>query len=175
MDNLRRIVVLIILVALGGGIWARYLYARSDLAESLVGIRQPPQDGGLNVTGSFDEPLGGAPGLEVSFPSCPRPIAVLPVSMKRSAIIPSEYRYRHGDFDVSYVYNGGVYPEAGVNYKLNFLHVLYRFQSMFGLIEGRQFAFYLKIWVPSGCPGVSTAEASALERGLIARIEREGA
>ena len=173
MDSLRRIVVLVILVSSGGGIGARYFYARSDLDESLVGIRRAPESAGLKVTGEFEEPLGGAPGVEVSFPSCPRPLAVLPISLKRSAIIPSEYRYRHGDFHVSYVYNGGVYPEAGVNYKLNLLHVLYRFESMFGLVEGRQFAFYLKIWVPSGCPGVSAAEASALERGLIARVERE--
>jgi hypothetical protein len=175
MEGLRRVVVFITFVSLAGGVWARYLYASSDLAESAVGVRQPPESSAIQVTGTFEEPLAGSIGFEVLSPSCPHPLAVLPVSMKRSAIIPTEYRYHQGDFDVSYVYNGAVYPEANVSYRLSFLHVLYRFESMFGLIEGRRFAFYLKIWTPSGCPAISSADASALEQGLIARIEAKDA
>ena len=174
MEGLRRSVILIILVALAGGICARYRYASSDLAESSVEIRQPLKNIGIHVTGTFVEPLAGSTGFEVSFPNCPHPLAVLPISAKRTAIIPTEYRYRLGAYDVSYVYNGNVYSEAGINYRLNFLHVLYQLQSMFGLIEGRHFAFYLKIWIPSGCPGISIPDASAVERGLIGHKNTSG-
>jgi hypothetical protein len=175
MDRLRQCALLIIFFATAGGVWARCLYASSNLAESAVEIRQPPENASIHVAGTFIEQLAALPGLEVSSPNCPLPWAVLPISMRRSAIIPTEYRYRPGDYDVAYVYNGSVYPEAGVSYKLSLLHILYRFQSMFGLIEGRQFAFYLKIWVPRGCPGVSADDASALERGLIVRVEEKNA
>jgi hypothetical protein len=86
------------------------------------------------------------------------------------AIIPTEYRYRRGEYDISYVYNGNVYPEAWISYKLSLLSTFYRFQALLGLGEARQFAYYLKIWTPSGCRGISNAEASALERALVGPI-----
>ena len=86
------------------------------------------------------------------------------------AIIPTEYRYRLGNYDISCVYNGKVYPEAWISHKLSLLGTFYRLQALFGLIEARQFAYYLKIWTPSGCRGISNAEASSLERALLGPI-----
>ncbi len=104
------------------------------------------------------------------FPHCRHPLAILPVPAWFMVIIPTEYRYRRGEYDISYVYNGIVYPEAWISYKLALLKYFYRFQALFGLVEARQFAYFLKIWIPPGCRGISNSEASALERGLVGPI-----
>lgn len=154
MEGLRRSTILTILIALAGGIWTRHLHTPSGQAASSVEIRPILENSGLQVSGTFAEPLAGLTGFEVSVPSCPQPLAILPVPATYSTIIPTEYRYRPGEYAISYVYNGIVYPEAWISYRLSFLSLLYRFQSLFGLMEAQQFAFYLKIWIPSGC-GIS--------------------
>ncbi|MGH7783243.1 MAG: hypothetical protein ACREO5_05315 [Candidatus Binatia bacterium] len=170
MAGLRRSVILIMLIALAGGIWTRHFYTNTRKAESLVEIRPSFENSGLRVTGTFDEPVGDLTGFEISFPYCSRPLAILPVPSWLMAIISTEYHYRPGEYDISYVYNGNVYPETWISYKLIFLNYFYRFQSLFGLVEARQFAYCLKIWIPPDCRGISTTEASALERGLVGPI-----
>jgi hypothetical protein len=166
MECLRYSVMLIIVAALAGGIWTRYFYTPSVQPASSVELNPTLVNSGLQVTGTFDEPVGGLTGFEVSFPNCPRPLAILPVTASFTAIIPTEYRYRRGDYDISYVYKENVYPEAWISYKLSLLRTFYQLQSLLGLMEARQFAYYLKIWTPSGCHGISNSEASALERDL---------
>ena len=163
MERLRYSVILLIVVAFAGGIWTRYLSTSSIQAASSVGIRP---NSGLQITGTFAESLADLTGFEVSFPNCPHPLAILPVPASFTAIIPTEYRYRRGEYDISYVYKGNVYREAWISYKLSLLSTFYRLQSLLGLVEARQFAYYLKIWTPSGCPGISTPEASSLERSF---------
>jgi hypothetical protein len=170
MERLRYGVILIIAAALAGGIWARCLSTSPVQAASPVEIHPLPENSGLQVTGTFDVPVGGLTGFEVSFPNCPRPLAILPVPAGFISIIPTEYRYRRGEYDISYVFNGNVYPETWISYKLSLLGTFYRFQALFGLLEARQFAYYLKIWTPSGCRGISNAEASALERAIAGPI-----
>ncbi len=170
MGRLRYSVILIIAVAFAGGILTRYLYTPSVQPASSVEIIPTLVNSGLQVTGTFDEPIGGLTGFEVSFPDCPHPLAILPVPAGLSAIIPTEYRYRRGEYDISYVYKGNVYPEVWISYKLSLLNTFYRFQALLGLVEARQFAYYLKIWIPSGCRGISNSEASSLERGLLGPI-----
>ena len=173
MDRLRYGVILIIVAAFAGGIWTRYLYTASVQPASSVEINPALVNSGLQVTGTFDVPVGGLSGFEVSFPDCTEPLAILPVPALYMAIIPTEYRYRPGNYDISYVYNGKVYPEPWISYKLSLLGTFYRLQAMFSLIEARQFAYYLKIWTPSGCRGISNAEASTLERALLRPIGHE--
>jgi len=116
MERLRYSVILIIVVAFAGGIWTRYLSIPSIQATSLVGIR-PNFDSELQLTGTFAEPLADLTGFEVSYPSCARPLAILPVPVTYTAITPTEYRYGRGEYDISYVFNGNVYPEAWISYK----------------------------------------------------------
>jgi len=172
MDRLRWIVVLIISGALAGGVFARLRYASSDLAESQFETRQPSDSDELRLSGVFVEPLNNLTGYEISVPRCPRPLAVMPVSTRTLSVAPSEHRYpRPGEYAVSYIYNGSIYLEDGIGPRLRLLRMLYRFQSLFGLADARNFAFYLKVWVPSDCAGVSTAEAAALQHSLIARVQ----
>jgi len=171
MERWRYSAILIMFLALAGGIWTRLVYTNSNLAGSLVEIRQPSKESGINVTGTFQEPVGGLKGFEVSLPNCRQPMAILPISTKTYAgSTAAEYHYHHGEYKISYVLNSKIYPENYITYRLTFLRILYRFQSMFGLIKGRQFAYYLKIWIPTGCAGVSTHDVSALERAMIVDV-----
>lgn len=172
MDRLRWVVVLIILAALAGGVATRFLYASSDGVESNFEIRTPSDSEGIRVVGTFIDPFNSLTGYEISFPRCPRPVAVLPVPTGISAVAPKEHLYGNSSRHVvSYIYNGGVYPEAGIGPRLRLLRILYRLGSLFGLTDARSFAFYLKIWVPEECEGVSMTEAGALQHSLIGRIQ----
>jgi hypothetical protein len=170
MERLRYSVTLIIAAALAGGIWTRNVYPPPSQAASIVEIHPTLENSGLQITGRFDEPVGGLTGFEVSFPNCARPRAILPVPTRLMTIIPTEYRYHPGEYDISYAYNGNVYAETGINYRLGFLSIFYRIKSLFDLRRPTQFAYFLKIWTPSSCRGISNAEASALERVLAGPI-----
>lgn len=167
-ENLRYGVILIILIALAGGIWTR----RHHMAASEPALSEEPDPAltasRIKTTGSFEELVTGMPGFEVSLPGCGRPVGVLPVPASSSAIIPTAFRYKPGGYDVSYLYNGQAYPEAGISYRLTLLYALNRIRSFLGLMDGEPLAFYLKIWTPSDCPGLSTSVGSTLERGFIA-------
>jgi len=167
MARLRYGVILIIVVAFAGGIWTRYLNTSPVQPASLVESNPKLVYSGLQVMGTFDEPIDGLTGFEVSYPNCPHPLAILPVPALYMAIIPTEYRYRSGDYDIAYVYKGNVYRETWISYKLSLLNAYYRVQALFGLAEAKQFAYYIKIWIPSGCRALSNAEASLLERDLL--------
>ena len=169
MDRLRWIVVLIITGALAGGVAGRIRYANSALGESQAEIRQPADSDGKRLAGEFTDPFNSLKGYELLFPRCPKPFAVMPVSTRALAVPPPEYSYPHpGEYAVSYIFNGGVYPEEWIGGRLRFLRALYRFQSLFGLTDARSYAFFLKLWVPAECASVSTAEAEALQQSLIA-------
>jgi hypothetical protein len=170
MDRLRYSVVLIIVVAFAGGIWTRYLFMLSVETSTPVEINPALLDAGLKLAGTFDEPYGDLTGFEVSFPNCPHPVAILPVPARHTILIPTAYHYGRGQYDVSYVFNGKIYPEAWISYKVSVLSGYYRLRAFFGVGEARQFAYYLKIWIPTGCPAISTAEVFALERAVIGSI-----
>jgi hypothetical protein len=171
MRGLRISVILIILVALAGGIWPRHLHkALEPIAPAALEIRRAFESSNLQVTGTFAEPLGNTTGFEISTRRCARPLAVLPIPAEYSAIIPAEYRYRAGAYDIAYVYSGSIYPEERISFRLSLLNTIYRVESLFGLVDRKRFAFYLKIWIPRECGGISNCEASSLERALIASI-----
>jgi hypothetical protein len=173
MTGLRYGVVLLMLLTLAGGIWTRYHDAESAKVHYPLTI--PPNFGnsGLQFTGTFSEPLGGLTGFEVSFPNCARPLAILPVpAWAFLEIIPTEYRYGPGEYSVFYVYNGIIYPEGLISYKLSLLNYFYRFQAFFDLADSRRIAYYLKIWIPPGCRRISNAEASLLEWSLVGPAEQ---
>jgi hypothetical protein len=174
MDRLRYIVILIIVVAFAVGIWTRYLAIFSVETSTPTEINPALLDAGLQVTGTFGEPFGDLTGFEVSFPNCPHPVAILPVPARYTRLIPTEYHYGRGQYDISYVYNGNIYPEAWISYKLIVLNGYYRLQAFFSVGDARQFAYYLKIWIPTGCPAISTAEVFALERAVIDSIGYKG-
>jgi hypothetical protein len=167
IDRLRYSVILIIVVAFVGGIWTRCLSTFPVQAFTPVDINRAFLDAGVHLTGTFGEPYGDLTGFEVSFPNCPHPVAVLPVPARYTSLIPTEYRYGRGQYDISYVYNGNIYPEAWISYKLSLLNSYYRLQAFFSVGEARQFAFYLKIWIPTDCPGIPTTGIFALERALV--------
>jgi hypothetical protein len=159
-------VILIILVALAGGVWARHLYKTLKWTEPVVEIRRAFESSNLQVTGTFAESLGNITGFEISIPRCGHPLAVLPVPAQYSAVIPTEYRYRPGAYNIAYVYMGNIYPEERISYRLGLLNTIYRLESLFGLVDRKRFVFYLKIWIPKECGGISNFEASSLERGF---------
>jgi hypothetical protein len=172
MSGLRLGVIVIILVTLVGGIWPRHFYKTLEpTAPPAAEIRRAFESSNLQVTGAFAEPLANITGFEISIQRCARPLAVLPIPASYSALIPTEYRYRPGAYDVAYVYSGKIYPEDRISYTLSALNMFYRFESLFGLIERKRFAFYLKIWIPRECGGISNSEASSLDRGLISSIK----
>ena len=171
MRGLHLGVILIILVALAGGVWRRHLHkALEPTAPPAAEIRRAFESSNLQVTGTFAELLGNITGFEFSIWRCARPLAVLPIPGAYSAIIPTEYRYRPGAYNIAYVYDGDIYPEDWISYRLSVLSIIYRFESLFGLVDRRRFFFFLKIWIPKECGGISSSEASSLERGLIASI-----
>lgn len=165
MERLRYGVILIIAVALTGGIWTRWRLMSQVHAASPVESYLLPENSGLHVTGTFDVPVGSLSGFEISVPNCSQPLAILPVPTRLMTIIPTEYRYQQGEYDISYVYNGNVYAEPWINYKLGFLSIFYRIKILFDPLKARQVAYYFKIWAPSNC-GVSNAAASALVRAF---------
>jgi hypothetical protein len=164
--NLRYGVIVIILIAFGGGIWTRYRLATASESPFSDEIGPGLESFGIRTTGSFKEQITGMAGFEVSLPSCAQAAAVLPVPAWSSVIIPTAFRYHQGDYKVSYVYNGRTYPEERINYKLRLLSILYRTESLLVLNNNVQTAFYLKIWSPPACPELSTSEALSLERYL---------
>ncbi len=174
MNNFRIGAILIILVAFAGGSWSRFYYSDSrDVASSVtsaIEVGRTLENSELRVTGSFEEPMGDLSlmGYEVSLPTCSAPLAVLPIPVKNSAI-PNTYRYSEEEYNSSYIYNGTAYPESGISYRLRSLHILYSIQALLGLMKHQQFAFYLKVWTPPGCPMISASQAVALERGLTAK------
>ena len=124
MRGLRISVILIILVALAGGIWPRHLYkALEPTAPAAVEIRRAFESSNLQVTGTFAESLGNTTGFEISIGRCARPLAVLPIPAAYSAIIPTEYRYRAGAYDIAYVYSGSIYPEERISFRLSLLNI----------------------------------------------------
>lgn len=166
MERLRYCVILIIAVALTGGVWTRWRFMSQVPADAPVESHLLPENSGLQVSGTFDVPVGSLSGFEISVPNCSQPLAILPVPTRLMTIIPTEYRYHQGEYDISYVYNGNVYAEQWINYKLGFLSIFYRIKNLFGPLEARQADHYFKIWVPSNC-GISNAAASALVRALV--------
>lgn len=171
MDRLRWLVVLIILAALAGGVLARLRYEDSTLAESQFEIRTPADSDDFHIAGSFVTPFDPLTGYRISLPRCPRPLAVLPVATA-TLVAPTAHRY--GDQNshaVSYIFNGNVYPEQAIEPRLRFLRMLYRFEALFGVGDAGGYAYFLKVWVPAECEGVSTAEAQALQRLLIGRVQ----
>jgi hypothetical protein len=170
MERLRYSVILIIAAALAGGIWARCLSTSAVQTASKGEIHPLPENSGLQVTGIFDVLVGGLSGFEISVPNCPQPWAILPIPTRLMTIIPTEYHYHQGEYDISYVYRGNVYAAAWINYKLGFLSIFYGIKALFDPREATQFAYYLKIWIPSSCHGISNAEASTLERAFAGPI-----
>ncbi len=167
-QGLRYSVVVIILIALGGGIWTRHRFAAASQPSSSEEIGPGLERPGVKAPGSFEEPVTGMAGFEFPLAGCERPVGVLPVPASNAAIIPAAFRYKPGDYEISYLYNGQAYPEAGISYRLTLLYALNRIRSFLGLMDGEPFAFYLKIWTPSDCPGLSTFVESRLEQGFIA-------
>jgi hypothetical protein len=171
MRGLRFGVILIILVALAVGVWSRHLYkALEPTAPPAAEIRRAFESSNLQVTGTFAESLANITGFEISIRRCARPLAVLPIPAAYSAIIPTEYRYRPGDYNIAYVYSGNIYPEERISYRLSLLSTIYRFESLFDLVDRKRFVLYLKIWIPKECGGISNFEASSLDRALIDSI-----
>jgi hypothetical protein len=167
MRGLRLGVILIILFALAGGVSRRHLYkALEPTARPAAEIRRALESSNLQVTGTFAESFGNITGFEISIPRCAHPLAVLPIPAQYSAVIPTEYRYRPGTYSIAYVYMGNIYPEERISYRLSLLNMIYRFESLFGLVDRKRFVFYLKVWIPKECGGISNFEASSLERGF---------
>ncbi len=148
MDGLRPSVILIMLVALAGGVWTRHLHTYSGLVE----IRPALENSGLQVTGTFDEPVGNLTGFEVLFPHCPHPLAILPVPAWFMVIIPTEYRYPRGEYDISYVYNGIVYPEEWISYKVGSLEILLPISIALWSGGGNAICILSKNMDPDGLP-----------------------
>ncbi len=175
MNNLRNGAILIILISLAGGMWSRYQFLDSNIAESDVApaieVGRILEHSELRVTGSFEEQMGDLSlmGYEVALPNCSAPLAVLQIPVRNSAI-PDAYRYREEKYISSYIYNGTPYPESGISYRLRSLHMFYRIEALLGLIKNQQFTTYFKVWTPPGCPEISGAQALTLERGLTAKV-----
>ena len=169
MRGLRIGVTLIIFVALAGGIWPRHLYLDLErTAPHAVEMRRGFESSNLQVTGTFAEWLGNLTGFEISIRRCALPLGVLPIPAGYLVITPTEYRYRPGAYNIAYVYGGNIYTEERISYTLPLLNIYYRFESLFGSVDRKRFAFYLKVWIPKECGGISNFEASSLDRGLIA-------
>jgi hypothetical protein len=47
-----------------------------------------------------------------------------------------------------------IYPEERISYRLSLLNMIYRFESLFGLVDRKRFVFYLKMWIPKECGGI---------------------
>ncbi len=168
----RLLAILTILTALAAGSWTRYVYGTSHVygtgkALSLLEIRPQFGSSSFRVIGTFEEPLSGLTGFQISTPSCRDDLGVLPVGSSNTAITPTDYKYHPGKYVASYILNGSVYSERFISYRLAFLYELYRVESFFGLVSAWQSAYYLKVWVPSECSGISTSEAYFLEKAFI--------
>ena len=166
MIGLRYAATLVIVVALAGGIWTRYVSALPGQSQQPAPAEAAFAHAGLALTGSFQEPLGGLTGFEVSFPKCQDTIAVLPVPARNTTIAPAEYRYGGKNYNVSYLYNGTVYSQSWISYKLSLLNVYYRVRALVSLSKPEEFKYYYKIWASFGCTSLTSADVSALERAL---------
>jgi hypothetical protein len=172
MDGMRRLVVLIILIALSGGIFARFRFAASDLSDSQFEVRTPNDADGFHFIESFITRYNSLRGYRISLTRCSQPYAALPVATGTMVVAPAAHSFSGSDlYSVSYIFNGHNYPEDGIGPRLVFLRMLYRLESAFGLTDAGSYAFYLKIWSPLECGGLSADEAAALQRLLIGKVQ----
>jgi len=149
-------------LSIAGGAWTRI---QSETADSLV---SPDRLGAiltlakLPPAGLFTEPTAGLSGFEVFLPNCPKPLGMLAVRSYNMEIAPAAFRYRDGEYKVSYVYNGSAYPEISIVYRLGVLSLFHRFVALITFANASRYTYYFKIWTPAACAGLTTANLAGL-------------
>jgi hypothetical protein len=151
-------------MALAGGIWARCEHVNTDAIVSSDEVRAILNHSGLQVIGSFEEPVSGLIGFEVTRPDCALPIALLPVAATGSVLMPSAFRYRDGDYRTSYIYSGNTYGEKWISYRLRILALFYRARWSLENNSHKEIEVYFKLWTPESCPDLASEQVSKLSR-----------
>ncbi len=117
---------------------------------------------GLQPTGYFYEQITGLKGVEVTRPGCPAPVAILPVMAAYAEIAPDALIYRVGDYTVTYAYDGNLYSTRWISYRLGIMAIWRRLASLVSGTDSKSLYYYMKIWTPQGCQGLTPAEAELL-------------
>jgi hypothetical protein len=155
--------IVVIIAASAGGVWARaQIHVDRGPDAVLEDIKRSSESSGLRVIGSFQEPLTGKPGLEISFPGCQRPVGLFPVTSFYTEIAPTAFGYESGQYSVSYLYEGHVYSESWITYKLSGLRLLLRTLSFLHKTSENSYSTYMKIWTPVDCAGLSPEKITSL-------------
>jgi hypothetical protein len=117
---------------------------------------------GLQPTGYFHEPATGLVGVEISAKECPQPVALLPAMVGDIELAPDELSYRDGDYQVAYAFNGNLYPPRWISYRLEVIATWRRLISLASGSDPERLRYYMKIWTPSGCQGLTSQELARL-------------
>ncbi len=117
---------------------------------------------GLQPTGNFHEPITGLEGFEVARSGCPAPIAVLPVMAANAEMAPGELSYRDGDYNIAYAFDGNLYAPDWISYRLGIMSAWRRVTSLALGSDPDSVRYYMKIWTPRGCQGLTQEEVERL-------------
>ena len=117
---------------------------------------------GLQPVGYFHEPATGLVGIEVSMKDCSQPVALLPAMIGDMELAPDELSYRDGDYQVAYAFDGSLYPEKWISYRLEVISTWRRLAALVSRSNSERLQYYMKIWTPFGCPGLTSEEVGRL-------------
>ncbi len=117
---------------------------------------------GLQPVGYFHEPATWLLGTEVSMKDCSQPVALLPAMIGDMELAPDELSYRDGDYQIAYAFDGSLYPESWISYRLEVIATWRRLTALFSRSESERLHYYTKIWTPIGCHGLTSDDVARL-------------
>jgi hypothetical protein len=152
------------LIAVSAAVWMlnRPWGGSAEAFESSDRVRGFIVRAGLQPAGRFQEPITGLEGVEIARRDCSQPAAILPVMIKDTELGPSELSYRPGDYDVAYAFDGDLYSPSWISYRLEVVAMWHRLTSLVSGSDPDRLRYYMKIWTPRGCQGLTPQEAERL-------------
>ena len=160
--GVRYAVLTLITVSLVVWVWNRPWSRSSEAIASSDRIRGDIVRAGLEPTGYFREQFTGLKGIEIARPGCPAPTAILPVMFGNLELPPDALSYRAGDYTITYAFDGNLYAAKWISYRLEITAIWRRLASLISGTDSKSLHYYMKIWTPHSCQGLTSQEAERL-------------
>jgi hypothetical protein len=160
--GVRYAALILIVLSVAIWIWNRPWSISLEAIASPERIRGIILRAGLQPTGNFQERFTGLEGIEVASPTCSTPIAILPVMFGKLELPADSLSYRPGAYDVAYVFDGNLYSGRWISYQLGIVAVWRRLTSLISGKDSKSLHYYMKVWTPRGCPGLTPGEVERL-------------
>jgi hypothetical protein len=82
----------------------------------------------------------------------------------QAEMAPDELSYRDGDYDIAYAFDGNLYSPKWISYRLGIMSVWRRATSLALGSDPDSLRYYMKIWTPRGCQGLTQEEVERLRQ-----------